>query len=170
MRSWKSILALILIACFIWWWYPSESKQAPDQQLVGHVKGMCKVMKKNVERPERGVDALFGYYGKNGPQMLQQFGDLLVLIERIEDDKAHDRRARKANQRIVKALQACERTAERFFTAVEDDPKARAKFERGIERFGRTLEILFSAADARSDVLDMRSPALRRLIAGPAQR
>lgn len=163
MRFWKSLLVLLIVVSVVVWLYPSdEQRRGPDDHLVAYVGGMCKVMDRHVDQPNAGVDALFGYYGKHTPDMMKQFGDLLVEIERIQDDRAHDRRAQKANQKLRKAFKRCERTAERFIDAVEDDPRARAKLERGLDRLGRTLEIIFSGAESDSMLDDIRSfPLLR---------
>jgi hypothetical protein len=77
--------------------------------------------------------------------MMKEFGDTLVVIERIADDGAHDKRARKAGQRIRKPLIKCERDLQRFFAAVERNPEASKLMERGSERLGRTLELIFGA-------------------------
>jgi hypothetical protein len=81
--------------------------------------------------------------------MLHQLGELLVTIERIDDDARHDQRARVARDRLRSRVLACAATWERFGEAIERDERARRRFERGVERFGRTLEIIFgqSAAD-----------------------
>lgn len=163
MRFWKSLLILIVVVSVIVWLYPSEEpRRGPDDNLVAYVGGMCKVMDRHIDQPNDGVDALFRYYGQHTPDMMKQFGDLLVEIERIHDDRAHDARARKANHKLRKAFKRCERTAERFAEAVERNPRARAKLERGVDRLGRTLEIIFSGAEADSMLDDIRSfPLLR---------
>lgn len=157
------MLVLMVVVGVIIWWYPNdETRRGPDDNLVAYVGGMCKVMDKHLDQPNAGVDALFGYYSKHTPDMMKQFGDLLVEIERIQDDKAHDRRAKKANHKLRKAFQRCERTAQRFADAIESDPQARRKLERGVDRLGRTLEIIFSGAEADSLLSEVRSfPLLR---------
>ena len=56
------------------------------------------------------------------------------------------RRARPSSPSSPSSTARCESTFERFFAAVERDPQAKAKFERGVERLSRTLQILFGNA------------------------
>ena len=74
--------------------------------------------------------------------MLKNFGELLVMIERIEEDAAHDKRAALASKRMSKVLIKCERTFEAFGLAVEADEKASELLEVKGTRFARTREIL----------------------------
>lgn len=141
-RQTKIALSVLLLAVVLWWLWP-ERKAAPDQRLVAHMDATCEIARKNVDTPNKGVEKLFGYLGRHTPDMMEQFGALLVTIERIPDDEKHDQRARKAARRLREASRRCESDWERFFIAVEEDPKARERLERGVERFGRTLEILF---------------------------
>jgi hypothetical protein len=136
------------VAVLALWWVWPERGEAPDERLVGHLNATCSIAKDNVSSPERGVGELFSYLGEHSPQMMKEFGELLVLIERIDDDAAHDARAKKAAQRLRGALLRCEPHWERFLLAVEREPRARARFERGVERLGRTLEILFGGKGA----------------------
>jgi hypothetical protein len=161
---WRFTILAALGFTLVMWLYPDEQRRrGPDDKLVKYVDGMCEVMGKHVDTPRAGVDALFGYYGRNAPDMFMQFGALLVEIERIPDDRAHDRRARKANAKLRKAFKRCEPTAERFAQAVERDPRARTKLERGVERLGRTLEILLGGAGGKSPLGGL-STEVRRLL------
>jgi hypothetical protein len=115
----------------------------PDERLAQHLRNLCEVAEDGAIEPRTGVRKLMRYYGDHGPDMLQAFGATLVTIERIDDDAAHDRRARVARDRIQKPLLDCADSWEDFAQAVEDDPEASAILERGMARLGRTLEILF---------------------------
>jgi hypothetical protein len=143
-RVWVGLFAAMIA---LWWAWP-ERGEAPDERLVGHLNATCAIAKHNVSTPERGVGELFSYLGEHSPRMMHAFGELLVLIERIEDDAAHDARAKQASRRLRGAALRCEPHWERFLLAVERDPRARARFERGVERLGRTLEILFGGKGA----------------------
>ena len=143
----------------LWWAWP-ERGEAPDERLVGHMNATCAIAKEHVATPERGVGELFAYLGEHSPQMMKEFGELLVLIERIEDDVQHDARAKQAAKRLRGAALRCEPHWERFFLAVERDPKARARFERGVERLGRTLEILFGGKGASLVPSSIRLPGM----------
>lgn len=133
------LLIAVLLAIFFW---PSRAP-APDERLAAHGKAFCKIAEKGADKPRAGVERLFRYYGEQGPEMARDFAELLVLIEGIRDDRAHDERARKAARRIQAPLRGCQEALERFSRAVERDPEAKRMLERGVERLSRTLEILF---------------------------
>ena len=164
-KRWKLALLFALVVVLLCSW-GGNSNQAPDQQLVGHLGHVCKIAERGIESPYRGVQKLFAYYGRHSPDMLKQFGDLLVTIERIKDDEAHDKRALVASRRLYKALASCERTYERFGLAIEADAKASQLFERGVTRFARTLEILFGggAHGLAPSMPGLSMPGLRELL------
>jgi len=114
----------------------------PDARLARHFDRLCDVARDGVGAPERGVHRLMRYFGDHGPDMLEAFGQTLVVIERIDDDAAHDARARQARDRILAPLAACAETWQEFGEAIESDPRAAAALERGVERLARTLGIL----------------------------
>jgi hypothetical protein len=140
------ILVLIVIVALVVWYMRSE-RRTPDGKLARHFDKLCKIAGSNIDSPERGVDRTFEYLGEHSPEMLSQLGETLVAIEQIGNDDKHDRRAREAARRLRAPLVACEETFASFVEAVGANPKARAKAERGLDRFGRTLEILFGAAN-----------------------
>lgn len=120
-------------------------RAAPDEQLAAHLGELCKVAARGIDDPQAGVRALMRYHGDHGPAMLEQLGATLVTIERVADDAAHDARARVARDRLAAPLVACAQTWEDFAVAVEGDPEASATLERGMQRLGRTLEILLGS-------------------------
>jgi hypothetical protein len=149
---------LVLLACIVLglvWWYRSShdssttANAAPDDQVAHHIASLCKIAKHNVDTPKRGVQKMFHYLGHHAPDMMKQLGETFVAIERIADDEAHDRRAREARDRIQAPARRCAGTFEQFFAAVEADPEASALLERGLTRFGRTIDIIFGADAAR---------------------
>lgn len=119
------------------------SKQAPDEKLAGHFEELCVIARDNTSSPLRGVRALGGYFGTHTDAMLGAFGATLVAIERIADEREHDARAEKARARLRAPFAACEEDWMRFFEAVDADPEAAALLDHGLERLGRTLEIVF---------------------------
>ena len=169
---------------FSWWWKPvsvvllaliivrggacgacaGAGRPDPDERLAHHFEKLCKIAEHGIADPQTGVRKMMRYYGDHGPHMLEDFGATLVLIERIDDDAAHDRRARVARARIQAPLIACEETWVDFEDAIESDPDAMAILQRGFERLGRTLEILFGESDGHRlpPALDPRA-MLRRL-------
>jgi hypothetical protein len=124
----------------------TSDAREPDEKLADHLDNLCSVAERGIKSPDDGVRRLFAYFGENGPQMLHTFGDLLVTIERIDDDRRHDERARVANRRLRARLLACRTTWERFAESVERDDRASRRLERGLDRFGRTMEIIFGQA------------------------
>lgn len=132
---------------------------APDEKLASELGEICDIARKNVDTPERGVRGLGRYLATHN--LVGDLGSMITMIERIDDDRAHDARARLARQRLVAPLRACEQDWMEFAEAVEDDPEARALVDRFGARLNRTLEILFGG-----DPLDLRRlPArLERLL------
>ncbi len=115
----------------------------PDQKLADRFDDLCEIAADNVETPETGVRKLGRYLGSHTDDILGDLGGTIQLIERIDNDDAHDARAQIARERIGKPLRECEQTWMEFFEAVEADPEADALLERGVARLGRTLEIIF---------------------------
>jgi hypothetical protein len=128
---------------------------APDQQLGDHLAALCEVARDHVKTPEQGVRQLGRYLGKHTGEMMGELGSTFALIERIDDDDAHDERAGIARKRIQGPLRACAADWERFAEAIEADPEASELITRGLERLGRTLEIILSGA--KLDVLHLPS-------------
>jgi hypothetical protein len=143
-RVWNVVAFLVLIALVVLWVWPSRAP-APDERIAAHWKALCAIADKGVAKPRRGVEKMFRYYGEHGPDLARDFAELLVLIERIDDDRSHDDRARKAARRIQEPLRRCEETLDRFGRAIEADPEASRLLERGLERLSRTIEILLGA-------------------------
>jgi hypothetical protein len=139
--SWKILLLIFVVSAV--WIYRGGATKAPDEKLAGHFSGICKIAKTNAKTPVKGVKSLFHFLGHHSASMMKEFGDTLVVIERIDDEKAHDDRARKAGKRIRKPLIKCESDLQRFFAAVESNSEASRLMERGSERLGRTLELMF---------------------------
>lgn len=138
-------LLLVLFVCLLVVWFFATRGKAPDERIAAHHAALCDIAEDGISRPSAGVDKLFRFFGERGPEMAKDWAELLVLIERISDDRSHDERARQAARRIQAPLLACQKTLERFERAIENDPTAMQKLERGLERLSRTLEIIFKA-------------------------
>lgn len=132
-----------------------SSTKAPDELLAVRFEEMCAIARANISTPERGVRKLGHYLGKHAGDITGDWGATLAAIERIDDDRKHDDRARLARDRIRTPLRACERDWVRFGNAVEADPKAKALVDRFSIRFNRTIEIIFSGA--KLDLLTLPS-------------
>jgi len=158
---WKVIVIVVFGLVLARGWACGAGRRGPDERLAQHFERLCKIAERGVDHPKDGVHRFMRYLGDHSPDMLADFAATLVLIERIDDDAAHDRRARTARDRMRAPLRACERTWEDFSDAVEDDPEAAAAFERGVNRLGRTLEIVLGDSD-RGMPIDPRA-LLRRL-------
>lgn len=158
----RLVLVLVVVLVFgLVWWTARGGGKAPDQRLADHARALCKIATAGVEDPEAGVSRMFGYYRDRGPAMAKDWAALLVAIERIDDDRAHDDRARLAARRIHAPLAACAPTFERFGRAVEADPEARVRLERAMTRLGRTFEILLGGGGG--DLVRMPLGQLGRL-------
>ena len=154
----KKPIKLLLIAVFTVGavvWFRADRGGQPDQKLVHHVDAMCDIAAHHTDKPKRGLKKMFGYLGKQAPEMMRLFGELLVEIESIPDDARHDERARKAARRFHKHAERCEAPMQKFWSAVEADPEASEIAQRGFERFGRTLEILFGGKSV-NDLLPLQ--------------
>ena len=127
----------------------------PDQKLGGNLASLCEVARDHVTSPTQGVRQLGRYLGKHSGEMLGEFGSTLASIEQIDDDDAHDERARIARARLQQPLHACQADWQRFADAVEADPEASRLLAHSMERLGRTLEIILSGA--KLDVLHLPS-------------
>lgn len=127
----------------------------PDQKLGGHLASLCEVARDHVTTPAQGVRQLGRYLGTHAGEMLGEFGSTIAIIEQIDDDDAHDKRASIARTRLQKPLLACEADWQRFAEAVEADPEASELLAHSIERLGRTLEIILSGA--KLDILHLPS-------------
>ncbi len=146
----KLVVVVVVLALAMLWWAQRDggSGKKPDAKLARHITAVCRIFEKNVDSPRSGVDRLFGYLGKHTEEIFGLFGATLVVIEKIPDDKQHDQRAREAAKRLHPPLIACDRPANRFFDAVNRDPEARKRFEHGVQRLDRTLQILFGEESA----------------------
>ena len=141
----KRVVLFLVVALVIAlvWWMSRDGRRSPDERIADHTRELCKIAKAGIEAPDDGVRRMFRYHGDKGPAMARDWAELLVLIERIDDDRAHDERARLAARRIHAPAARCAQTFQRFADAIERDPAAKQRLERGLERFSRTLEILF---------------------------
>jgi hypothetical protein len=115
----------------------------PDQKLAGRFDALCEIAGDNVDSPASGIRKIGRYLGGHTDDILGELGGTIQVIETIADDDAHDARARLARTRIHKPLHECEETWKRFAQAVESDPEANQLLQRGMDRLGRTLEIIF---------------------------
>ncbi len=149
--GWKLVLVVVVlvIVWLLWGGSPSRGK-APDDRLAAHYAQLCVIAEKGAERPRKGVEKLFRFYGEHAPAIAHDFAELVVLIERIEDERAHDQRARAAARRMYAPLRSCERALQRFGRAIESDREAQKRLERGLERLSRTLEILLGGPGRRA--------------------
>ncbi len=145
---WKIAFAVSVLIAVTVWSCRSRTGAPPDARLAAHERALCRVAAENVDRPRRGVERWFAYLGANTPAIMKTTGELAVLIERIPDDAKHDARAREAARRLREPMVRCAPVFQRFFAAVQRDPDARRVWERGVERFARTLDIIFGGDGA----------------------
>jgi len=138
--AWKSIvLGVLVLLAFLYY----RHTQRPDVQLGNRLGTICAIADKGAAAPQKGVDALFGFFAANTPELMRDFGRLLVELGKIDDQAEHDERARESARRLWGPLAACNEKLERFGNAIEADPVAAQKLEAGAERVGRSLTLLF---------------------------
>jgi hypothetical protein len=123
------------------------NNSAPDEELADHFEEMCSIASHNIDSPKKGVQKLGRYMGRHLDDILSDFGATIVTIEKIDDDRKHDERARLARDRMQKPWRSCQRDWERFWNAVEGDQEAAELVNRTGERLGRTFDIIFSSKD-----------------------
>ena len=127
----------------------------PDQKLAGQFDDLCDIAADGVDKPVDGVRKLGRYLGRNADDMLGELGGTFALIENIKDDDAHDQRARVARNRIQKPLIECASTWNEFADAIESNPEALELLQRGVDRLGRSIEIIFGEG-GKLEVRDFR--------------
>ena len=120
-----------------------ETTKAPDEKLAERFDDLCDIARSNVDSPVRGVKKLGHYMAKHTGDLMADWGNTFVVIEKITDDAKHDARARLARDRIQKPLILCARDWMRFSDAVEANPEAKRMLVEFNIRFNRTLEIIF---------------------------
>ena len=124
----------------------------PEKKLAAHVDELTQIMKRNLATPEAGVTELFDHNREHVSAMLALWGEIIAALDRIEDDRARERRGRQIVAGLRPALDRFGQAAERFFDRVDRDPRARAALEKRLARL-KPLEDLFQSLSA----------ALRRL-------
>jgi len=139
MKKWMVLLGVVTVlgglrACL---------HQAPDERLGKVSEEICAIAKRGKKAPLDGVNRLFALTARRGPDILHDWGELLVEIEKIDDDDDHDERARLAHERVVGPLYACAGDLAEFDYAVGSDPEASERLESGVERLLQTLQIIF---------------------------
>ena len=127
---------------------------APDEELADHFEELCEIAGDNIDTPEKGVKKLGRYMARHLDDILGDFGATIITIEKIKDDEKHDERAELARDRMQQPWIDCSRKWERFWTAVDEDPEASELVTNAMDRFQRTLDIIFSSKDGK---VDMRS-------------
>jgi hypothetical protein len=132
-------------------------RAAPDEKLADSLAATCRIMHDNLDTPKRGVDQLGRYFLQHGGEITGAFGDMLVAIESIKDDKAHDARALLASDRIRAVSRPCETDWFEFNDAVMADPEAAAALDRGLGRLVRTLQILIEGSLGQRVGADLRA-------------
>jgi len=133
----------------------------PDQTLAGRFDDLCDIASDGAKKPEQGVRKLGRYLASHSGDMLKDLADTIALIEKISDDNAHDARAGVARDRIQKPLIECAETWNEFGDAIENDPAALELLQHGMDRLGRTLEIIFGEG-ATLEIRDLPAALMHR--------
>jgi len=142
-RAWIWIAVLVVGGLAVRSGCSSEAP-APDERLAKQFRAICKITERHVDSPRAGVQQLSRYLGDHAPDLLHDWAELLVLIERIDDDEAHDDRARLAGRRFEKVLSPCHEAMSEFADAVEGDEEATRLLQHNLERLNRSIEIILT--------------------------
>jgi hypothetical protein len=134
---------------------------APDEELADHFEELCAIAEKNIDTPVKGVKKLGRYLGRHTGDILGDFGDTIMTIEKIKDDTRHDERARLARDRMQRPWINCANEWQAFWMAVDEDPEASEIANRAADRLGRTFEIIFSSKEMR--LRDLPDAFLKRI-------
>ena len=145
--GWRGVAVVVALIVVAAWWV--ARRPGPEARLAGRYRELCGIAGSNVKSPSRGVDRMGAFFAAHGAEMLHDYGELVTSIERVADDRRHDERAREAGRVINAPLHECADTLERFAEAVEADDEASAKVSRGVDRLGRTLQLLFGDTATR---------------------
>jgi len=144
MRTTAWLVAALVVAGGVYTTRGCLNQLDPDQKLAAQLGDLCEVARDNMKSPEQGVRELGRYLLKHGSEMSGELVSTIAMIERIDDDRSHDKRAELARDRLHKAN--CGEDWERFMEAVDADPNASELVEHHIQRLMRTLEIILSGA------------------------
>ncbi len=108
---------------------------SPEKELMGHIKAADKIMRKNMDDPEKGVDKLIEYFEKHGPDAAKVFVELGIELSRIEGEGDLENRLERIRNRLKIPLKNIEGTAEKFGDKVEEDQDAMKRLEEYGERW-----------------------------------
>ena len=121
-----------------------------EKELVGHIKAVDKIMKKNMDDPEKGVDKLIKYFEKHGPDAAKTFVELGIELSQIEGDGDREDRIEKIRDLMKTPMKNIEGTIEKFGEKVQEDEDA---LER-MEDYGQRWEDLSEAFDQLNNVIN----------------
>jgi hypothetical protein len=116
----------------------------PEGRLAAHLDALSKIMKGHLGSPEKGVTRLFDYNQAHVSEMLGLWGELIATLDRIEDDRAREKRGKRIVATLRPALDRFAAAAEPFFERVQRDPAARRTLEQRLARL-KPLEELFQS-------------------------
>ena len=116
----------------------------PEDRLAAHLDALTKIMKGHLGSPAKGVTRLFDYNQAHVSEMLGLWGEIIATLDRIEDDRAREKRGRRIVATLRPALDRFAAAAEPFFEKVQRDPEARRTLEKRLARL-KPLEDLFQS-------------------------
>ncbi len=123
---------------------------SPEKELIGHIKAADKIMRENMNDPEKGVDELIKYFEKHGPDAAKAFVELGIELSRIEGDGDLEDRLERIRNRLKTPWKNIDGTAEKFGKKVEEDEDL---MER-IEEYGERWEALNEAFEELDTVIN----------------
>lgn len=89
----------------------------PEEKIADHIEEMSEICEDNMDSPEDGVKELRGYLHDNLPDMMEQVGEALVELDKIEDDGERKERLEEMTKALEEAVKnyggKCESFAEK---------------------------------------------------------
>jgi len=137
-HRWGLVLLLGLAALLI---YATGRGCTPESAIAAHLGQLTDRMKTNLETPAQGVTAYFDYLQQALPELLEQTGELVVTLDRIEDETERNARADEMVAVLREPVQRYAGVAEEFWQRVADDERAREVLGQRLQRLERLGEI-----------------------------
>lgn len=101
----------------------------PEGDLKSHYEKMEEIMADGKEEPEKGIEKFIRYFEENGAEMSKLEMEVQLSVMRIEKEGDREERIKKIREEIETVQKNLEGSSTDFFKAVQNDKKAKAKFD-----------------------------------------
>ena len=120
----------------------------PEDKLAGHIESMTGIMDDNMDSPKDGVEELHAYMQKNLPGMMEQIGEAMVELDKIEDGAERAERAKEMADALESASKKMMEVGTEFGMKASTDEDA---MKYGME-WAASWEKAAGAMEAFSDI------------------